>query len=71
MLRVRTDTSGNFVSPYMKPGTYTMTRELSHPLALLQLTTFLVYQVELAIGSQSVTVSAGGTTTSNSKFQRG
>jgi rhamnogalacturonan endolyase len=24
---VRTDTSGNFVSPFMKPGTYTMTCE--------------------------------------------
>ncbi|KAF9249188.1 galactose mutarotase-like protein, partial [Marasmius fiardii PR-910] len=46
---VRTDTSGNFVSPYMKPGTYTMT----------------LYSVELAIGSQSVSVSAGGTTSAN------
>ncbi|KAG7091923.1 hypothetical protein E1B28_008317 [Marasmius oreades] len=46
---VRTDTSGNFVTPYMKPGTYTMT----------------LYKVELAIGSQSATVSAGGTTSAN------
>ncbi|KAK1223271.1 hypothetical protein PQX77_013859 [Marasmius sp. AFHP31] len=45
----RTDTSGNFVSPYMKPGTYTMT----------------LYKVELAVASQSVSVSAGGTATSN------
>uniref|UniRef100_A0A0W0G986 rhamnogalacturonan endolyase n=1 Tax=Moniliophthora roreri TaxID=221103 RepID=A0A0W0G986_MONRR len=46
---VRTDSSGNFVSPYMKPGTYTMT----------------LYKVELAVASQSVTVSAGGTTSAN------
>ncbi|KAJ7599273.1 polysaccharide lyase family 4 protein [Mycena floridula] len=46
---VRTDTSGNFVSPYMKPGTYTMT----------------LYKVELAVASQSVTVSAGSVVTSN------
>ncbi|KAF9249181.1 hypothetical protein L218DRAFT_952045, partial [Marasmius fiardii PR-910] len=45
----RADTGGNFVSPYMKPGTYTMT----------------LYSVELAIGSQSVSVSAGGTTNVN------
>ncbi|KAJ8701387.1 hypothetical protein PTI98_000179 [Pleurotus ostreatus] len=45
----RTDTSGNFVSPYMKPGTYTMT----------------LYKTELAVGSQSVSVSAGGTGSSN------
>ncbi|KAL0578888.1 hypothetical protein V5O48_003121 [Marasmius crinis-equi] len=45
----RTDTSGNFVSPYMKPGTYTMT----------------LFKVELAVGTQSVTVSAGGTTSAN------
>ncbi|KAJ8096003.1 hypothetical protein PM082_015224 [Marasmius tenuissimus] len=45
----RTDTSGNFVSPYMKPGTYTMT----------------LYKAELAVGSQNVSVSAGGTTTSD------
>ncbi|KAJ7273095.1 polysaccharide lyase family 4 protein [Mycena rebaudengoi] len=46
---VRADTSGNYVSPFMKPGTYTMT----------------LYEVELAVGSTSVSVSAGGTTTSN------
>ncbi|KAF9522722.1 rhamnogalacturonase B [Crepidotus variabilis] len=46
---VRTDSSGAFTSPYMKPGTYTMT----------------LYKVELAVASQSVTVSAGGTATSN------
>ncbi|KAJ7150310.1 polysaccharide lyase family 4 protein [Mycena filopes] len=46
---VRTDSSGNYVSPFMKPGTYTMT----------------LYSVELAIASQTVTVSAGGTGTSN------
>ncbi|KIY70849.1 polysaccharide lyase family 4 protein [Cylindrobasidium torrendii FP15055 ss-10] len=46
---VRTDSSGNYVSPYMKPGTYTMT----------------LYRTELAIGSQSVTISAGSTGTSN------
>ncbi|KAK7060321.1 hypothetical protein VNI00_001086 [Paramarasmius palmivorus] len=46
---VRTDTSGSFVSPYMKPGTYTMT----------------LYKVELAVASQQVTVSAGGTATAN------
>ncbi|KAF5348362.1 hypothetical protein D9758_010904 [Tetrapyrgos nigripes] len=46
---VRTDTSGRFTSPFMKPGTYTMT----------------LYSVELALASQSVSVSAGGTTTSN------
>ncbi|KAI0632793.1 polysaccharide lyase family 4 protein [Trametes polyzona] len=40
---------GRFTSPYMKPGTYTMT----------------LYEVELAIASQSVTVSAGGLVTSN------
>ncbi|KAJ3527751.1 hypothetical protein NMY22_g9671 [Coprinellus aureogranulatus] len=47
----RTDSSGKFTSPYMKPGTYTMT----------------LYKVELAVASQSVTVSAGGTVTSNIK----
>ncbi|KAF8660756.1 hypothetical protein AX16_001550 [Volvariella volvacea WC 439] len=46
---VRTDSSGAFTSPYMKPGTYTMT----------------LYKVELGVASQSVTVSAGGVTTSN------
>jgi rhamnogalacturonan endolyase len=45
----RADSSGNFVSPYMKPGTYTMT----------------LYKVELAVATASVTVSAGGTTTAN------
>ncbi|KAL0570853.1 hypothetical protein V5O48_011108 [Marasmius crinis-equi] len=44
-----TDSSGSFVSPYMKPGTYTMT----------------LYKVELAIGSQNVTVSEGSTTSAN------
>ncbi|KAH7107644.1 polysaccharide lyase family 4 protein [Auriculariales sp. MPI-PUGE-AT-0066] len=42
---VRTSTSGAFTSPYMKPGTYTMT----------------LYRWELAIGTSSVTVTAGGT----------
>ncbi|KIJ53623.1 polysaccharide lyase family 4 protein [Sphaerobolus stellatus SS14] len=46
---VRTDTSGSFTSPYMKPGTYTMT----------------LYKVELAVASQSVSVTAGGVTNSN------
>ncbi|KAF9469286.1 polysaccharide lyase family 4 protein [Collybia nuda] len=46
---VRTDTAGAFTSPYMKPGTYIMT----------------LYKVELAVASQSVTVSAGGVTTLN------
>ncbi|KAJ7319231.1 polysaccharide lyase family 4 protein [Mycena albidolilacea] len=46
---VRTDTSGNFVSPFMKPGTYTMT----------------LYEVELAVGTTTVGVTAGGTTTAN------
>ncbi|KAL1743014.1 polysaccharide lyase family 4 protein [Schizophyllum fasciatum] len=47
---VRTRASdGRFTSPYMKPGTYTMT----------------LYEMELAIASQSVTVSAGGVATSN------
>ncbi|KAF7296020.1 Polysaccharide lyase family 4 protein [Mycena kentingensis (nom. inval.)] len=46
---VRTDTSGNFVSPFMKPGTYTMT----------------LYEVELAVGRTTVTVSAGATGTTN------
>uniref|UniRef100_A0A0W0FC83 rhamnogalacturonan endolyase n=1 Tax=Moniliophthora roreri TaxID=221103 RepID=A0A0W0FC83_MONRR len=45
----RTDNSGSFVSPYMKPGTYTMT----------------LYKVELAVATQEVTVSAGETTTSD------
>ncbi|KAJ6514627.1 polysaccharide lyase family 4 protein [Mycena vulgaris] len=46
---VRADSAGNFVSPFMKPGTYTMT----------------LYEVELAVGSTSVTVSAGGNTAAN------
>ncbi|KAJ6499473.1 galactose mutarotase-like domain-containing protein [Mycena vulgaris] len=43
------DSAGNFVSSFMKPGTYTMT----------------LYEVELAVGSTSVTVSAGGNTAAN------
>lgn len=39
----------SFTSPLMKPGTYTM----------------VLYKGELAVGSQTVSVSAGGTTTSN------
>ncbi|KAG9046253.1 hypothetical protein FS837_004779 [Tulasnella sp. UAMH 9824] len=39
----------SFTSPLMKPGTYTM----------------VLYKGELAVASQSVSVSAGGTTTSN------
>ncbi|KAF5393036.1 hypothetical protein D9757_001197 [Collybiopsis confluens] len=46
---VRTDTSGKFTSPFMKPGTYTMT----------------LYKVELAVATQTVTVTAGGLLTSN------
>ncbi|TFK41661.1 rhamnogalacturonase B [Crucibulum laeve] len=46
---VRADSSGSFTTPYMKPGTYTMT----------------LYKVELAVASQSVSVTAGGVTTSN------
>ncbi|KAJ7493708.1 polysaccharide lyase family 4 protein [Mycena latifolia] len=46
---VRADSSGNYVSPFMKPGTYTMT----------------LYEVELAVGTASVTVSTGGTATAN------
>ncbi|KAJ3123003.1 hypothetical protein HK098_002299 [Nowakowskiella sp. JEL0407] len=41
--------SGSFSSPPMKPGTYTM----------------VMYKNELEVGSQTVTVSAGSTTTSN------
>lgn len=41
--------TGNFYSPAMKPGTYTMT----------------LYKGELAVGSQSVAVSVGSTMTSN------
>ncbi|KAH6900836.1 rhamnogalacturonase B [Coprinopsis sp. MPI-PUGE-AT-0042] len=40
----RTDSSGAFTSPYMKPGTYTMT----------------LYKVELAVATKQVSVSAGG-----------
>ncbi|SJL12842.1 related to Rhamnogalacturonate lyase A [Armillaria ostoyae] len=46
---VRTDSDGDFVSPYMKPGTYTMT----------------LYKMELAVATQSVTVTAGSVKTSN------
>ncbi|TRM60328.1 polysaccharide lyase family 4 protein [Schizophyllum amplum] len=46
---VRTSTDGSYTSPYMKPGTYTMT----------------LYEFELAIGSQSVSVSAGSVGSSN------
>ncbi|TFL00409.1 polysaccharide lyase family 4 protein [Pterulicium gracile] len=45
----RAATDGSFTSPYMKPGTYTMT----------------LYKIELAVATASVTVSGGGTTTSN------
>ncbi|KAG8952021.1 hypothetical protein FRC04_005354 [Tulasnella sp. 424] len=41
--------SGSFTSPLMKPGTYTM----------------VLYKNELPVATQSVSVSAGGTTTSN------
>ncbi|KAH6997899.1 family 4 polysaccharide lyase [Ilyonectria sp. MPI-CAGE-AT-0026] len=41
--------SGSFTSPYMVPGTYTM----------------VLYQTELQVASKSVTVSAGGTTSSS------
>ncbi|KAL1743004.1 polysaccharide lyase family 4 protein [Schizophyllum fasciatum] len=46
---VRTSSDGSYTSPYMKPGTYTMT----------------LYEFELAIASQSVTVSAGNVGSSN------
>ena len=46
---VYASTSGAFTSPAMKPGTYTMK----------------LYQGEFQLASQSVTVTAGGTTTSN------
>ncbi|KAL1715124.1 polysaccharide lyase family 4 protein [Schizophyllum commune] len=46
---VRTDSSGSYTSPYMKPGTYTMT----------------LYEFELAIATQSVTISAGNVGSSN------
>ncbi|KAF9041301.1 rhamnogalacturonase B [Panaeolus papilionaceus] len=45
----RTDSSGQFTTPYMKPGTYTMK----------------LYKVELAVASQQVTVNGGQTVTSN------
>ncbi|KAH6909581.1 rhamnogalacturonase B [Coprinopsis sp. MPI-PUGE-AT-0042] len=45
----RTDSSGAFTSPYMKPGTYTMT----------------LYKVELAVATKQVSVSAGGVVTSD------
>jgi rhamnogalacturonan endolyase len=44
-----TDSSGGFTSPLMKPGTYTQ----------------VLYQGELKVGSASVKVSAGSTTTAN------
>lgn len=43
------DSSGNFVSPSMRPGTYTQ----------------VLYQGELKVGTGSVTITAGGSTTSN------
>lgn len=46
---VYTDSSGGFTSPLMKPGTYTQ----------------VLYQGELKVGSASVKVSAGSTTTAN------
>nr|CDJ79831.1 rhamnogalacturonan endolyase precursor [Leucoagaricus gongylophorus] len=46
---VRTDSSGAFTSPRMKPGTYTMT----------------LYKMELAVASQSVTVTANVGTSVN------
>ncbi|KAJ7331393.1 Rhamnogalacturonase B, N-terminal-domain-containing protein [Mycena albidolilacea] len=55
---VRTDTSGNYVSPFMKPGTHTMTTMFAD-------VSDLMYEVELAVGSTTVTVSAGGATTAN------
>ncbi|KAJ2926778.1 hypothetical protein H1R20_g10303, partial [Candolleomyces eurysporus] len=45
----RTDSNGRFTSPYMKPGTYTMT----------------LYKAELGVATKSVTVTAGGVLTSN------
>ncbi|KAJ3565880.1 hypothetical protein NP233_g7360 [Leucocoprinus birnbaumii] len=45
----RTDSSGAFTSPRMKPGTYTMT----------------LYKMELAVASQSVTVTANVGTSAN------
>ncbi|KAG8945494.1 hypothetical protein FRC04_000779 [Tulasnella sp. 424] len=46
---VYASSSGSFTSPLMKPGTYTM----------------VLYKNELPVASQTVTVTAGGTTTSN------
>ncbi|KAF9447821.1 polysaccharide lyase family 4 protein [Macrolepiota fuliginosa MF-IS2] len=46
---VRTDSSGAFESPRMKPGTYTMT----------------LYKMELAVASKSVTVSANAATSAS------
>ncbi|EAU81474.2 rhamnogalacturonase B [Coprinopsis cinerea okayama7 len=45
----RASSNGQFTSPYMKPGTYVMT----------------LYKVELAVASQTVTIGAGSTITSN------
>ncbi|KAI0730943.1 polysaccharide lyase family 4 protein [Earliella scabrosa] len=46
---VKADSSGSFTSPKMKPGTYTQT----------------LYKGELAVGTASVTVTAGQTVTAN------
>lgn len=46
---VYASSSGSFTSPLMKPGTYTM----------------VLYKNELPVASQTVTVTAGGTITSN------
>ncbi|KAG8702120.1 hypothetical protein FRC09_004931, partial [Ceratobasidium sp. 395] len=45
----RAESSGNYYSPAMKPGTYTMT----------------MYKAELAVATSSVTISAGSTITAN------
>ncbi|QRW13534.1 rhamnogalacturonate lyase [Ceratobasidium sp. AG-Ba] len=45
----RAESNGNYYSPAMKPGTYTMT----------------MYKSELAVATSTVTISAGGTTTAN------
>ncbi|RPB11856.1 RHGB_ASPAC Rhamnogalacturonase B [Morchella conica CCBAS932] len=45
----RASTSGSYTSPYMKPGTYTMK----------------LYKQELLVATQTVTVTVGGSTTSN------
>lgn len=65
LFRVRTDSSGAFTSPYMKPGTYTMTRKQRFASSTAQLMSRTVYRMELAIASQSVSVSTNGLTTSN------